>query len=463
MTPYVSTRGAAARTDFTGALLGGLATDGGLYVPDAWPRLRDIGALRGAPFGEVVAAVLAALGADEAQAAVARGAYARFAHPAVAPLVQTGPQDWILELHHGPTLAFKDVAMQLLGRLFAQALARSGTRLSVVCATSGDTGGAAAAALADQPNTTLTILFPEGRISEVQRRFMTTTGAGNVACLAVDGTFDDCQAIVKALFADESFRAEVSLAAVNSINWARIAAQAAYYVAAALALSAPGSAPVSFSVPTGNFGDAFAGVLAKRMGAPVGRIVVATNENDVLDRALRTGEVAPRPVRATHAPSMDIQVASNFERMIWEASGRDANIVSDLMSRQSRSETFSLPPALRGRIAEEIETHAVDDEAGAARMRETLRTTGLLIDPHTAIGAEAAARARAGGLEGPLVTLATAHAAKFPSAVRAATDRTPDLPPRREGLMDAEETMTRVPAATDAVARAIRDLHARAG
>ena len=463
MTTYVSTRGAAANADFTGALLGGLATDGGLYVPDAWPRLPDLDTLRGAPFGEVVAAVLTALGADEAQAEVARSAYAQFAHPAVAPLVQTGPRDWILELHHGPTLAFKDVAMQLLGRLFAQALARSGTRLSVVCATSGDTGGAAAAALANQPNTTLTILFPDGRISEVQRRFMTTTGAANVACLAVDGTFDDCQAIVKALFADAAFRDEVSLAAVNSINWARIAAQAAYYVSSALALSGSSSNPVSFSVPTGNFGDAFAGILAKRMGAPVSRIVVATNENDVLDRALRTGEVAPRPVRATHAPSMDIQVASNFERMIWDASGRNASLVTDLMTRQNRGEVFALPPALRGRIAQEIETHAVDDRAGAARMRETLRTTDLLIDPHTAIGVEAAARARADGLEGPLVTLATAHAAKFPGAVRAATNRTPDLPPRREGLMQAEETLTRVPPSAAAVAAAVRDLHARAG
>ena len=459
MTAYASTRGRAPETGFAGALMGGLASDGGLYVPTTWPRLEGVDALRGAPFGDVVAAVLRALGADEDQQAAGRSAYEAFAHPAVAPLVQLGPEDWLLELHHGPTLAFKDVAMQALGRLFAGELARTGETMSVVCATSGDTGGAAAAALAGLPNVTLTILFPHGRISEVQRRFMTTTGAANVACLAVDGTFDDCQRIVKALFADEGFRDAVHLAAVNSINWARIAVQAAYYVTAALSLRGR----ASFAVPTGNFGDAFAGILAKRLlagdpGAAIGQVVAAVGENDVLDRTLRTGEAAPRPVRATQAPSMDIQVASNFERMIWEASGGDAELVSDLLARQGRGEPYALPAPVRARIGEEVSSHAVSDEDAFAEMRRTRAETGLLLCPHTAIGRVGARRARAAGLGGPIVTLATAHAAKFPGAVRRATGATPDLPPRREGLMDAPEAARTVPAEVDAVADAIRAL-----
>ena len=461
MTAYVSTRGAAPSTDFTGAMMGGLAPDGGLYVPESWPRLAEPLGLRGAPFGAVVAAVLDALGADAAQADAARGAYDAFAHPAVAPLVQLGPQDWLLELHHGPTLAFKDVAMQALGRLFAGELTRTGRTMSVICATSGDTGGAAAAALAGRPNLTLTILFPRGRISEVQRRFMTTTGADNVRCLAVEGTFDDCQRVVKQLFADERFRDEVSLAAVNSINWARIAVQAAYYVAAALAL-APAGGPVSFAVPTGNFGDAFAGLLAKRLladgAARIDRIVVAVGENDVLDRTLRTGRAEPRPVRATQAPSMDIQVASNFERMIWEASGRNAGLTRDLLARQGRGEAYVLPSPVRDRIGEEVSTHAVADAEAADEMRRTRAQTGLLLCPHTAIGRAAARRARAAGLTGPLVTLATAHAAKFPDAVRDAVGVTPALPPRREGLMTAPERLRAVPPEAGAVADAIRGL-----
>ena len=460
MTPYASTRGGAPDTDFTGAMMGGLAADGGLYVPASWPRLPDLSALRGAPFGTVAGAVLGALGASEAQCKTARTAYGAFAHPALAPLVQLGPDDWLLELHHGPTLAFKDVAMQALGRLFAAELAARGSRMSVVCATSGDTGGAAAAALAGQPNLTLTILYPEGRISEVQRRFMTTTGAPNVQCLAVDGNFDDCQRIVKALFADEGFRDEVALTAVNSINWARIAAQASYYVAASLALSAAG--PVAFSVPTGNFGDAFAGIVAQRLGAPVGRIVVATNENDVLDRTMRTGAARPRPVVATQSPSMDIQVASNFERMIWEASRRDAALTADLMQRQNRGEAYELPEAVRTRIDTEIETHAVTGDETREEMKRSFAETGSLLCPHTAIGRVGARRARAAGLRGPIVTLATAHAAKFPDAVRAATGVTPPLPPRRTDLFAAEERIVPLAADTEAAARAIRALAAHA-
>ena len=460
MTAYGSTRGQAPRTGFTGALMGGLAPDGGLYLPETWPRLPDAASLRDAPFGEVVAVVLGVLGASEDQRAAARDAYQGFAHPAVAPLVQTGREDWLLELHHGPTLAFKDVAMQALGRLFAGELARTDETMSVVCATSGDTGGAAAAALAGKPGLTLTILYPQGRISEVQRRFMTTTGADNVSCLAVDGTFDDCQRIVKALFADEGFRDEVRLTAVNSINWARIAVQAAYYVTAALSLA---GRPVAFAVPTGNFGDAFAGLLAKRLlredkNARIGRIVAGVGENDVLDRTLRTGRAEPRAVRPTQAPSMDIQVASNFERMIWDASGGDAGLVTDLLARQGRGEPYDLPTPVRTRIGEEVESHAVNDEDAGEEMRRMRAETGLLLCPHTAIGCVAARRARAAGLEGPIVTLDTAHAAKFPDAVRRATGVTPDLPPRREGLMTAAEEIRPVPADAQAVADAIRRL-----
>ena len=443
MTTYRSTRGGASGLRFGDVLLEGLAPDGGLYLPDAWPVLDDVAALAGQPFERVARAVLSLFAPDlpEDDVAFACAAYGRdgaFVHPGVAPLVQTGPDDWTLELFRGPTLAFKDVAMQALGRLFERRLAAEGRRMTVVAATSGDTGGAAVAALAGLPSVDLVVLHPKGRISEVQRRFMTTAGASNVANVAVRGTFDDCQAAVKAMFADEGFRDEVSLGAVNSINWARIVAQSVYYVTSSLLLAGTGRAP-SYVVPTGNFGDVFAGLVARRMGAPVGRLIVATNENDILDRAMRTGDHAPRAVSATPSPSMDIQVSSNFERLLYEASDGDEALVRDLMGRQARGEGFTLPDAMRARIASEFASYRASEAEAAAQMRRGLAETGEAPDPHTGVGLAAAAKARADGLTGPLITLATAHAAKFPGETEAATGTRPALPARLSGLMDAEE------------------------
>jgi threonine synthase len=462
---YRSTRapsGGEARS-FGEVLLGGLAPDGGLYLPVSWPRIAGIEALAGAPFDAVAARVLRAFAPDLSEEAVGEAVepYRRFGHPAVTPLVQTGPSDFMLELFHGPTLAFKDVAMQMLGRLFERRLREAGRTMTVVCATSGDTGGAAIEALAGLPSVRVCVLHPEGRISEVQRRLMTTVHAPNVLNAAVDGTFDDCQALVKKMFADEAFRDEVSLGAVNSINWARIVAQAAYYVSSSLALS-EGGRTVSYAVPTGNFGDVFAGLVAKRLGAPIGRLIVATNENDILDRALRTGLYEPRPVAATTSPSMDIQVSSNFERLLFEVSDGDDALVRDLMGRQAGGEGFTLPDALRRRIGEEFSSRGASAAEVNEAMRGMLAKTRLLVDPHTACGLVAACAARAEGLEGPLVTLATAHPAKFPDAVEAATGVRPALPGRLSDLFEREERMIRLPARLAEAQGAVRRFAAAA-
>ena len=462
MTTYRSTRAKDGALPFGDVLLRGLAPDGGLYLPCEWPKLAGTRDLAGRPFEDVARRVLSLFAPDlpEDDVAFACAAYGpdgAFAHPAVAPLVQTGPDDWTLELFGGPTLAFKDVAMQMLGRLFERRLAEEGRRMTVVAATSGDTGGAAVAALAGLSSVDLVVLHPEGRISEVQRRFMTTAAAPNVANVAVRGTFDDCQALVKRMFADEAFRDEVSLGAVNSINWARIVAQSAYYVTSSLLLAGPGRTP-AYVVPTGNFGDVFAGLVAKRIGAPIGRLIVATNENDILDRTLRTGRHEPRAVSATPSPSMDIQVSSNFERLLFEASDGDAELVRSLMAAQARGEAFDLPDTLRARIAEEFGSYGVTREEAARQMRRTLVEQGAPADPHTGVGLAAAAKARAGGLEGPLVTLATAHAAKFPGEVRDATGQDAPLPPRLDGLMDAEERCQALPADLEAIQDAVRRL-----
>ncbi|WP_031552424.1 threonine synthase [Parvularcula oceani] len=460
---YLSTRSLEPGTSrFGEVVLRGLAADGGLYLPVQWPRLGEaqVEGLRGKPYARVAAEVLS-LFADDLHGsdirAVTAEAYEGFGHPAVAPLVQTGPDDFLLELFHGPTLAFKDVAMQLLGPLFDRLLAERDRTMTVAAATSGDTGGAAIAALSGRERVRICVLHPHERISEVQRRFMTTTGAPGVENLAVQGTFDDCQGLVKDMFADEAFRTAVSLGAVNSINWARIVAQSVYYLTSSLALGQAGR-PMSYCVPTGNFGDVFAGYVAKRMGAPIGRLIVATNDNDILDRALRTGRHEPRAVQATHSPSMDIQVSSNFERLLFEASGRDAELVTRLMTAQRAGEAFGLPESVRARISEEFSSYRAGSEEVADRMRRAFEETAMLIDPHTAVGLVAADKARAEGLEGPLVTLATAHPAKFPGAVEAATGRIPALPPHAEGLMAAEERFEVVPPRLEAVQRAVQRL-----
>ena len=444
---YISTRGQAPDTGFTGAMLAGLAPDGGLYVPAEWPSLAgELEALRGRPYGEVALAVLRPfVGGEIADAeleAMIAEAYGSFGHAAVTPLVQLDAGHWLLELFHGPTLAFKDVAMQLLARLMDHALARAGRRATIVGATSGDTGSAAIEAFAGSSRCDVFIIHPSGRVSEVQRRQMTTVLRPNVHNIAIEGTFDDAQAMLKAMFADAAFRDTVALSGVNSINWARIVAQVVYYVTAALALGAP-ARPVSFTVPTGNFGDIFAGHVARRLGVPIERLVVATNVNDILDRALRTGRYEVRAVAASQSPSMDIQVSSNFERLLFEASGGDAAAVTALMESLRRSGGFTLPSAILAAIRAGFDSGAAGEAETAACIRDTLRASGELLDPHTAVGYAVARRQPASAT--PMVTLATAHPAKFPDAVEAASGIRPALPARLGDLMQREERCTVMP------------------
>jgi threonine synthase len=464
---YHSTRGEAPTLGFSEVLLTGLAPDGGLYLPTAFPRLTDatLSDLRGAPYQAAAKTVMAGfLEGDPALGDLDRTvdeACAAFAHPAVAPLYQTGPDDFVLELFHGPTLAFKDVAMQWLGPMFSAALARAGRRMTIVAATSGDTGGAAIEAMAGRDGVDICVLHPHGRISEVQRRFMTTTTAPNVLNVAVDGTFDDCQAIVKDMFADDDFREGVSLGAVNSINWARIVAQTVYYVTAALTLGGQAGRPVHFSVPTGNFGDIFAGHVARAMGAPIGQLIVATNENDILDRALRKGSYRPTGVVATRSPSMDIEVSSNFERLLFLAADGDVTALRGVMAELKRGDGFDIPPHWLARIRADFTSHRADEAAVEAQIAQGYRETGRLHDPHTAVGLVAAHAARREGLRGPVVTLATAHAAKFPDAVEAATGVRPGLPPHVGDLFAAEERLTRAPNDAAAVKALVREAFLR--
>ncbi|MCB1491233.1 MAG: threonine synthase, partial [Rhodobiaceae bacterium] len=409
---YQSTRGEAPVLGFADVLLAGLARDGGLYLPVSWPELSyaDIAGMRGASYADVARTVMAPYVGDsidgEAFGTMIDEAYATFRHPAVAPLVQLDANDWVLELFHGPTLAFKDVAMQLLARLMDHVLAQRGMRATIVGATSGDTGGAAIEAFRTCERVDIFILFPDGRVSDVQRRQMTTVGGDNVHALSIDGTFDDCQALVKAMFNNHGFRDRVGLSGVNSINWARIMAQIVYYATAAVALGAPERA-VSFTVPTGNFGDILAGHVAKRMGIPIDRLVVATNRNDILRRALETGRYETSGVEKTQSPSMDIQVSSNFERVLYEALDRDGAAVKRMMAGLSQSGAFTIPEAALERLRAEFDAATTDEAATAAVMRDTLAATGYLPDPHTAVGL-GVARACRGNPATPMITLATA-------------------------------------------------------
>jgi threonine synthase len=466
---YLSTRDAGpipAFRSFDEVLLAGLAEDGGLYVPEHVPALEaaTLRDLAGLPYAEIACRIVGrfaagSFSADELRTLTAR-AYAAFAHAAVAPLVQIDERVWLLELFHGPTLAFKDLALQLVGLMFDRALARRGEHVTIVGATSGDTGSAAMAACRDRAALDIFILYPHGRVSDVQRRQMTTLGAANAHALAIEGTFDDCQDIVKALFADARLRRELNLSAVNSINFARVAAQIVYYIAAGVALGAP-MRPLSFSVPTGNFGNVYAGHLARAMGLPIARLLVATNANDVLVRYLDSGAMTTAPVVPSLSPSMDIQVASNFERLLFELKGRNGAAVTSAL-RQFR-ETGTLPPdAQAWRAARGLFSgHRVDDRATLAAIADTYRRTGLLIDPHTAI-AVAAARAEAGEQDGavPIVALATAHPAKFPEAVMRATGVRPALPPALAESIGKPERFTVLPNDVASVARYVR-AHAR--
>jgi len=456
---YLSTRGDAPPLGFIEATLTGLARDGGLYVPAAWPRLEPqaIASFAGRPYAEVAVEVMRPFVGDAIAhsdlARMTREAYGSFRHPAVAPLTQFGVSDFVLELFHGPTLAFKDLAMQLLSRLMDHMLAMRGERTTIVVATSGDTGGAAVEAFRGRARTDLFVLFPQGRISDVQRRMMTAAGDDNVHALAIEGTFDDCQAIVKGMFNHHAFSDRVRLSGVNSINWTRIVAQVVYYFAAAVALGSP-HRKVAFTVPTGNFGDIYAGYVARLMGLPIDRLVIATNVNDILARTIATGTYDLRDVVATSSPSMDIQVASNFERLLFEAYDRDGGAVRALMASLAQSQRFTLSAPALAAIRAVFSADRADEEETAAAIRTMLRETGHLIDPHTAVGI-AVAEKETRDRSVPMVVLGTAHAAKFPDAVEAACGTRPKLPEFLADLDRRPERVTVLPVDQSAVERHI--------
>ncbi len=457
---YVSTRGEAPVLGFRDVLLAGLARDGGLYVPQEWPffTAQDLRDLRGLSYQDLAVEVLWPFVEGEIDRArfadIIAEAYATFHHDAVCPLVQTGANEFVLELFHGPTLAFKDVAMQLLARLMDHVLEERGQRATIVGATSGDTGGAAIDAFGGRERTDIFILFPHGKVSPVQQRQMTTSPAANVHALAIEGNFDDCQDLVKGMFNHHAFRDRVALSGVNSINWARIMAQIVYYFSSALSLGAPERA-VSFTVPTGNFGDIFAGYAAKRMGLPIERLVIATNDNDILARTLETGVYETRGVLETTSPSMDIQVSSNFERLLFDSGGRDAGRVKAMMGSLKQARRFEIADAQMAAIRSEFAAgRSVMDETDAT-MRQVLERSGYLLDPHTATAVKVA-REQETGPE-PMVVLATAHPAKFPQAVNEATGVKPALPAWLSDLMQRDEKYSVLPADAKAVENMVAD------
>nr|WP_256515593.1 threonine synthase [Alsobacter ponti] len=459
---HVSTRGEAPALGFADALLAGLARDGGLYWPQDWPEFSAdaVAGLAGVSYAEAARRVIGPfVGGEVEPGAFARmvdDAYATFRHPAVCPLTQIGDNLFVLELFHGPTLAFKDVAMQLLGRLMDHVLEQRGQRATIVGATSGDTGSAAIEAFRGRERVDIFILYPHGRVSEVQRRQMTTVGDANVHAIAVEGDFDDCQALVKAMFNHHRFRDEMGLSGVNSINWARIVAQVVYYFTAAVSLGAP-HREVSFSTPTGNFGDVLAGWVAKRMGLPVGRLNVATNANDILARALATGRYEVTGVTPTTSPSMDIQVSSNFERALFEAHGRDAAAVRRMMASLGQSRAFEIAPGALAALRADFSAGTVREDAVAAEMRRTWTQAGYLLDPHTAVGVASGRDLLAADPATPVVALGTAHPAKFPDAVRAATGVSPALPAHLADLLERPERFSVLPNDQAAIERFVSE------
>ncbi len=456
---YISTRGNAPARDFAGVLLAGLAEDGGLFVPETWPAWShaDLRALRGLPYAELAARVMQPFIGDAVPfatlQAMCRDAYAGFAHPAVAPLVQLDTNLWSLELFHGPTLAFKDIAMQVIGRLFDHVLTARGERVTIVGATSGDTGSAAIEACRGRSRVDIAILHPRGRTSEVQRRQMTTVQAANVANIAVEGTFDDCQDLVKAMFADEPFRRDMHLSAVNSINWARIAAQIPYYVSAALDLGAP-EREVAFSVPTGNFGNVLAAWAARRMGLPIARLVVASNRNDILTRFLADNDMSMAAVEPSLSPSMDIQISSNFERLLFELMDRDPALTASTMAGFRSAGRMDVPHAVWQRATTVMHGFRLDDEGTIAEIRRLQAECGYLADPHTAIGIAAARALPCRHV--PTIAAATAHPAKFPDAMERATGARPPLPKHLADLYERTERFTTAPNSLDAVEAQVR-------
>ena len=458
---YISTRGRAPEAGFEDILLGGLAPDGGLWLPKTWPVLepQDFRSMRGMSYAQIAARVIEPfvagwIGPGDLLS-MTKDAYGEFDHPAVIPMVQTADNDWLMELFHGPTFAFKDLALQLLGRLMDRALDEQGERVTVLGATSGDTGSAAIAGCAGRRNMDIFILFPKGRVSDTQRRQMTTVVAGNVHCIAIEGTFDDCQALVKAMFNDSSFVGSRRLTAVNSINWTRIMAQAAYCIASAVRLGAP-DRKVAFSIPSANFGACFAAWCAVRMGLAVDRLVVATNANDILHRFFQTGHYTPSKVVATLSPSMDIQVSSNFERLLFELYDRDGRSIERLMTRLLKPGSFDVTARVLSRARSLISSHRLDDDGIRAEMQRMRREFGIVVDPHTACGT-AAARKVGIDPDVPVIMHAQAHPAKFPQAVASAIGEFPDVPPRLSRDQELPENMTALPNDLGIVQAFVRD------
>ncbi len=453
---YVSTRGKAPELGFEDVLLTGLARDGGLYVPKQWPTFTpdEIAAMAGRSYQstalEVMRPFVGGEFSDEDLESIIEEAYAGFRHRAIAPLVQFGPSDWLLELFHGPTLAFKDIAMQVLARLMDETLSRRGERATIVGATSGDTGGAAIDAFRGREAIDIFIMYPDGRVSDVQRRQMTTPSDPNVHALAIDGTFDDCQALVKAMFNDHPTRDRLRLAGVNSINWARVMAQIVYYFTSAVALGAPGR-PVSFTVPTGNFGDIFAGFAAMSMGLPIERLVIATNVNDILARTLDTGRYEPKGVVPTHSPSMDIQISSNFERLLFELADRNSGRVVELMASIGAQGGMALEGGELALLRRFFDAGRATEAETLSEIKRMKTDAGYLCDPHTAVGL-AVARAIVREPEVPMITLATAHPAKFPDAIAKAIGRAPDAPEVVRQQANRTERINRLPNDYTAVA-----------
>jgi threonine synthase len=462
---YISTRGQAPARDFADVLLTGLAEDGGLFMPVTWPHFgpSDWRSLRGLPYAELAARIMQPfVGGSipfEVLRTICQQAYAGFSHTAVVPLIQLETGLFAQELFHGPTLAFKDLAMQVLGRLFDYVLTQRDQRVTIVGATSGDTGSAAIEACAGLDRVDIMILHPHGRTSEVQRRQMTTVAAANVGNVAIEGTFDDCQDLVKAMFADTGFRNDVQLSAVNSINWARIAAQIPYYVAGALALGAP-ERDVAFSVPTGNFGNVLAAWAARRMGLPVARLIVGSNRNDILARFLASNDMSVVPVEPSLTPSMDIQVSSNFERLLFELLDRNAEATGNTMLGFRQTGRMQIADPIWHRVRSLFHGFRLDDLGTEAEIRRLHAATGYLADPHTAIGV-AAARAVPCGGGVPVVAMATAHPAKFPDAMQRAMGQRPMLPPRMADLFEREERYTILPNQLAVVEAAVRALVGR--
>lgn len=457
---YISTRGLAPALGFEDVVLTGLASDGGLYVPETLPQFSadELSAMAGESYAEIAFRVMKPFvdGAidDETFRGIVRETYATFSHDAVVPLNQLDSNHYLLELFHGPTLAFKDVALQLLGRLLEHFLSKRGERAIIMGATSGDTGSAAIEGCRACDHVDIFILHPHNRVSEVQRRQMTSVLAPNVFNIAIEGNFDDAQAMVKASFADQDFLNGTRLVAVNSINWARIMAQTVYYIAAGVALGAP-ARQVSFTVPSANFGNIFAGYLASRMGLPVRQLVIATNANDILHRTISSNDFSRQELKATLAPSMDIVVSSNFERLLFEAYGRDGKAIRELLEHFSR-EPSALADAPLAKLRELFSSHSVDDETILEVIREAHQRTGEILDPHTATGYRAAEVCRTDTVT-PMITLATAHPAKFAEAVARAGFAGVDLPPHLSDLLEREERYSVLPAELAAVQKFVRE------